>query len=196
MKKLIMFLCAVTLILGAMSSARATVFLSDDFNRPNSTTVGTFWTEEVPGANIYNEKLFLKNGGFLYTDPIVTTGYSGITMVFDWRAQATPEHGHTLDIYWGTGDIEVSKSFVTSIDLTSYTEKKAMITLSDWSNLASLQFGFISTTDNNLEKAVIDDFEVIPNPEPATVMLMGIGIAGIIGAGARKRFKKKAVDNS
>ena len=33
-----------------------------------------------------------------------------------------------------------------------------------------------------------------PIPEPATVVLMGIGIVGILGAGARKRFKKKAVD--
>ncbi len=36
--------------------------------------------------------------------------------------------------------------------------------------------------------------DVAPVPEPATVALLGIGIAGMAGAEARRRRKKKAVD--
>jgi hypothetical protein len=34
--------------------------------------------------------------------------------------------------------------------------------------------------------------EAIPNPEPTTILLMGIGVLGLVGGTARKQLKKRA----
>ncbi len=36
----------------------------------------------------------------------------------------------------------------------------------------------------------------VVTPEPATIALLGIGLAGIAGGAARRKLKKKAVENS
>ena len=38
--------------------------------------------------------------------------------------------------------------------------------------------------------------ETEPVPEPATIVLLSIGLAGLVGGAARRKWKKKAVDNS
>ncbi len=66
----------------------------------------------------------------------------------------------------------------------------------------SLEFGSTLNQPNDDESFGIDNLVITDNstpnpvPEPATVALLGIGLAGMTGAGARRRWKKRAVDKS
>ena len=53
-----------------------------------------------------------------------------------------------------------------------------------------------SRTTSDAEGLRVAGVYAEPVPEPTTVLLLGIGIAGLAGAEVRRRRKKKAVDNS
>ncbi len=69
------------------------------------------------------------------------------------------------------------------------------------SGSGSLSAPSASTSAGSLIDSSGDDIdssgdEVTPVPEPSTIALLGIGIAGLAYAEVRRRRKKKAVDNS
>ncbi len=115
---------------------------------------------------------------------------------FDWSgAFFNDPHDNGSDVV-----IEV-KGFSEGVEL--YEE---IITLSyaapilyqvNWTGIDEISF------DSEHSWFTMDDFAYtqqtgapIPNPEPTTVALLGIGLVGLAGAGARRKWKQKVVGKS
>jgi hypothetical protein len=54
----------------------------------------------------------------------------------------------------------------------------------------------VSFSGTGAEINLFNQEEQTPVPEPTTIALLGIGLAGLAGAEVRRRRKKKAVDKS
>ena len=195
MRKLIMFLCAVTLVFGMMGTARAMVYTDTHIPPIGSPSDPTgVWMDSGGAYPTYSWTFDITTDGF---DPVtqdVTSADLSLNLWDDGYDYMLSLEFAYLVVGGGFMSVWEVNTGPTDFTLTSLASLSDNGTVDVILGAAWGDFWLDSATLT--AQATEPVGAPIPNPEPATVMLMGIGIAGILGAGARKRFKKKAVDNS
>ncbi len=184
MRKLIMFLCAVTLVFGMMGKARALEYT--DIHIPSNGS--------LEFGETYSWTFDITTDGF---DPVTQDVTSADLSLNLWD----DGYDHMLSLefaylvvdggFMGVWEVNTGPTDFALTSLASLSDNGTVDVI-----LGAAWGDFWLDSATLTAQATEPVGAPIPNPEPATVMLMGIGIAGILGAGARKRFKKKAVDNS
>ena len=175
MKKLLMFICAVMLVLGMVGSASAISFkdtevFDDGLQGTVDSSLGyTFvWShimEEVWGSDYEIDYQTIEIKAFIDDEE------------FEGEGQ--------LELVELVGDGEL---ILHNTDTDVILNLTATWANDDFLNLNVI--GFSYTPDLILHSSKLD-VEVAHAPEPSTILLMGSGLLGMVGYG-RKRFSKKS----
>jgi hypothetical protein len=208
MKKFLMFLCAVMLVFGTVGIASATTYgFSDmiDYWNWAGTSYGETQTSDhcLDSVSLWeNDSLHYTHiisddvdfvAGDLVTSANLELDFTNdlldivVTGFWDWSVWDTTEH-----IYYAfdgsgwtyLGEVD-NGQYSVGIDLSLLNidgQLAVDLAVSNWDNgntIAWLDHSLLSGTA-----------ETAPVPEPATILLMGIGLLGMVGIG-RKRFNKK-----
>ncbi len=184
MKKLIIFLCAATVVLGMMGSARATIFTEVKslgnvaLGQGPASNTGTFdWTHNTP------------------VDPLFGTVNSAVLTVVSRSAGGSNDIISVL----GLGNVG---SLDTSGGGLIQTDFNIAALFATWvpGDLVDVRLSYNELPDSNrlilTRSRITIDYEPVPVPEPTMNSLLGIVLVGLAGAEVRRRRKNKAVNNS
>ena len=201
-------LLALTIALAALSTTTyAALIYAEDFDRPNTSTLGNGWEEHESDTNdiaIYNDRLRLRD----YTNTklthasitIDTSGYRAIEIALGWQVLSSTEVSDSFGLKVGGNEVwqtELGDSgvFELSLSLGAYAENKPLLELMFWLDVNS-----------RTESIYLDRFEVTGEqvafnktniatqvPEPGGLGLAFFGFASIFLRRGLHQFSGRAV---
>ena len=178
MKKFLMFLCAVTLVLGLVGSASAVPY-TDIYNAGNLYMSGhSVWTHDDDDSISWT--FDITDDGFNPTTQDVTSAEVELNFQDDSRHD-----------WWEFASLSVGdNSFVWEVNSgdISYT-LTSLMTLSDTGQVDATLTARGGDFFFNSATLTAEATDAAPVPEPSTILLMGIGLLGLVGY-SRKRSKK------
>jgi hypothetical protein len=189
--------------------ATAAVILTDDFNRSEASTVGNGWTETENDSNdvaIDNNRLMLRDeidgtidAAASRTSGISTVGYTDIVLSYKWARLRGSDTEDVLHVQWRAGPAGTWQDVAThtlggsgnpfrteDVSLGALAEGVADFELRFWTDVSDEDEG--AYIDNVVLSGTLpaESARTSSVPEPGTLALLGLGLAGIVAVRRRR----------
>lgn len=194
-----------TLLITTSLSAQSALVFTEDFDRPNSNTLGNGWLEINKNRNdvaIKNNQLLLRDNkkgqidaGAAYQ---IESAGSGLTLSFDWKPLLPSDKKDLLKVSWSTTYSKTASDwqplFSQSLGANDRQSNTALISSDLMSALNDLDSFYLlfwvdsgpKSSDEYKEGVRLDNIRLsntettAPVPLPSTILFFATGLAGLL----------------